>query len=214
MAENRLLDTNILVYAYDVSEKRRRGIAKALVDEVWDAGGGVVTLQNLSEFFFAVTRKVQKPVPIVDAKTIVSDILRSSRWVVIDCNAGTVMKAMDIVVETTRGPFWEALIGACMLEHGIKVIVTENEEDFKNIPGITVVNPFQTRAAGSQHERENKGRSDFRYEDESGIFSFGFVEAPDARIACEEDLSDNDSGMSVPAQGCRVSKRVGLNRGR
>jgi predicted nucleic acid-binding protein len=49
-----LLDTNILVYAYDVSEMRRRGIAKALVDEVWDAGGGVVTVQNLSEFVFAV----------------------------------------------------------------------------------------------------------------------------------------------------------------
>lgn len=148
MAENRLLDTNVLVYAYDVSEKRRREIAKALLDVVWDSGGGVVTLQNLSEFFFAVTRKVQKPVPIVDAKTIVSDILRSSRWMVIDRNAGTLMKAMDIV-ETTRAPFWDALIAACMLEHGIEAIVTENEKDFKNIPGITVMNPFKTRVAGS-----------------------------------------------------------------
>ena len=132
MAENRLLDTNILVYAYDVSEKRRREIAKALVDEVWDSGSGVVTLQNLSEFFFAVTRKVQKPVPVVDAKTIVSDILRSSRWMVIDRNAGTLVKAMEMV-ESVRAPFWDALIAACMLEHGIDVIVTENEKEFKNI---------------------------------------------------------------------------------
>jgi len=146
VAENRLLDTNVLVYAYDVSERRRREIAKALVDEVWNAGGGVVTLQNLSEFFFAVTRKVQKPVPVVDAKTIVSDILRSSRWMVIDRNAGTVMKAMEIV-ESVRAPFWDALIAACMLEHGIEVIVTENEKDFKNIPGITMINPFRTRVA-------------------------------------------------------------------
>ena len=141
-----MLDTNILVYAYDVSETRRRAIAKGLVDDVWDAGGGVLTLQNLSEFFFAVTRKVQKPVPIVDAKTIVSDILRSSRWMVIDRNAETVMKAMEIV-ESVRAPFWDALIAACMLEHGIEVIVTENEKDFKNIPGITVINPFKTRVA-------------------------------------------------------------------
>ena len=28
MAENKLLDTNVLVYAYDVSEKRRRGIVE------------------------------------------------------------------------------------------------------------------------------------------------------------------------------------------
>jgi predicted nucleic acid-binding protein len=144
VGENRLLDTNVLVYAYDVSEKRRREIAKALVDEVWNAGGGVVTLQNLSEFFFAVTRKVQKPVPVVDAKTIVSDILRSSRWMVIDRNAGTVMKAMEIV-ESVRAPFWDALIAACMLEHGIEVIVTENEKDFKNIPGLSIINPFRTR---------------------------------------------------------------------
>lgn len=146
MAENRLLDTNILVYAYDFSEKRRREIAKALVDEVWDAGGGVVTLQNLSEFFFAVTRKVQTRVPVADAKTIVSDILRSSRWMVIDRNAGTVMRAMEIV-ESVRAPFWDALIAACMLEHGIEVIVTENEKDFKQIPGISTVNPFKTRVA-------------------------------------------------------------------
>jgi predicted nucleic acid-binding protein len=144
VAENRLLDTNILVYAYDVSEKRRREIAKGLVDEVWDAGGGVVTLQNLSEFFFAVTRKVQKPVPVVDAKTIVSDILRSSRWMVIDRNAGTLVKAMEIV-ESVRAPFWDALIAVCMLEHGIEVIITENEKDFKNVPGITVMNPFKPK---------------------------------------------------------------------
>ena len=145
MAE-RLLDTNIFVYAYDVSEKRRRGIAKTLVDEVWDSGDGVVTLQNLSEFFFAVTRKVQKPIPVADARTIVSDILRSSRWMVIDRNAGTLLKAIDIV-ESVRAPFWDALIAACMLERGIEVVVTENEKDFKNIPGITVVNPFKARTA-------------------------------------------------------------------
>lgn len=133
-----------MVYAYDVSEKRRREIAKSLVDEVWDAGGGVVTLQNLSEFFFAVTRKVQKPVPVPDAKTIVSDILRSSRWMVIDRNAETLLKAIEIV-ESVRAPFWDALIAASMLKHGIEIIVTENERDFKNIPGIIVINPFKTR---------------------------------------------------------------------
>jgi len=134
-----LFDTDVLVYEYDVSEKRRRAVAKALVDNVWDSGGGVVTLQNLSEL-------VQKPVPVGDAKTIVADILRSSRWMVIDRNAGTVIKAMEIV-EAVRAPFWDALIAACMLEHGIEIIVTENEKDFKKIPGITEENPFKTRVA-------------------------------------------------------------------
>ena len=38
------------------TRERRRAIAQKLVDEVWNAGGGV-TRQNLSEFFLAVTRK-------------------------------------------------------------------------------------------------------------------------------------------------------------
>ena len=33
--ENRLIDTNILVYAYDVSEKVKRQVARSLLDEVW-----------------------------------------------------------------------------------------------------------------------------------------------------------------------------------
>ena len=37
------------------------------------------------------------------------------------------------------------LIAACMLEHAILTIVTENERDFRRIPGITVINPFKAR---------------------------------------------------------------------
>ena len=40
--EDRLIDTNILVYAYDVSEKIKRQAARSLLDEVWNRGGGVV----------------------------------------------------------------------------------------------------------------------------------------------------------------------------
>lgn len=50
------------------------------------------------------------------------------------------------LVELYRTNFWDALIVACMLEYGVDTIVTENERDFKRIPGITVVNPFKTRA--------------------------------------------------------------------
>ncbi len=140
--ENSLIDTNVLVYAYDVSEKAKRQVARALLDKVWDRGGGVVTLQNLSEFFVAVTEKVQKPIPVSSARTIISDILRSKRWLVIDRQARTIMRAIDLV-ERTGTPYWDALIAACMLEHGVSLIVTENEWDFKRIPGITVINPFK-----------------------------------------------------------------------
>jgi predicted nucleic acid-binding protein len=142
--ENRLIDTNILVYAYDVSERAKREVASALLADIWDHGGGVVTLQNLSEFFVAVTGKVQRPIPLAAAKTIISDILHSGRWLVIDRQAHTMLAAMGLV-DRTGAPYWDALIAACMLEHGVHTIVTENERDFNKIPGITVINPFKKR---------------------------------------------------------------------
>ena len=143
-AEHRLFDTNVLVYAYDVSEKAKRQVARALLDEVWDQGGGVIALQHLSEFFVAVTGKVRRPISVASARTIVSDIARSSRWLVIDRHVRTMMTAMDLVARV-RAPYWDALIAACMMEHGVHTIVTENERDFKRIPNITVINPFKAR---------------------------------------------------------------------
>lgn len=53
--ESRLIDPNVLSYAYDVSERAKRQIARSLLGQIWEQGGGVVALQNLSEFFLAVT---------------------------------------------------------------------------------------------------------------------------------------------------------------
>lgn len=48
---DRLIDTNILVYAYDSSEGKRHEVANELLKKIWQEGGGVVCLQNLMEFF-------------------------------------------------------------------------------------------------------------------------------------------------------------------
>jgi predicted nucleic acid-binding protein len=72
----------------------------------------------------------------------VKAILASSRWRVIDRTPDTLLKAIELV-KVTRVPFWDALIGASMLEHGIETIVTENDRDFKKIRGVTAINPFK-----------------------------------------------------------------------
>jgi predicted nucleic acid-binding protein len=59
-----LVDTNILVYAYDTSEVDKHTKAKEIVERVWNEGGGVVTVQNLGEFVFIITRKVKTPISV------------------------------------------------------------------------------------------------------------------------------------------------------
>lgn len=140
-AESKLIDTNILVYAYDVTEREKHSICKAIIKEVWLKGGGIVALQNLMEFFAVVTRKVEKPLPTEVAKIIVEDILQSDKWTIIDRNEDTFLKAMELVVKYYL-PLWDSLIIACMLENNIKEILTENIKDFEKISGIIAVNPF------------------------------------------------------------------------
>jgi len=101
-------------------------------------------MQNLCEFFTVVTKRIERPMPVGQAGNIVREILGSTKWRVLDRHGGTVVQAIELV-KRHRIPFWDALIAACMLEHGVSVIVTENERDFKRIPGITVVNPFKVR---------------------------------------------------------------------
>ena len=60
--ERRLIDTNVLVHAYTVSDEGKHGAALSLVEKVWEDEPAATTLQNLCELFTVITPKVGKPV--------------------------------------------------------------------------------------------------------------------------------------------------------
>lgn len=125
---DRLIDTNVLVYAYDTSEGTKHTIANQLLKQLWQDGGGVVCVQNLMEFFVVVTKKVTSPISVADAKTIIDDMTRSGSWRVIDRDINTFLNAIDLVSRYSVH-LWDATIAACMA-------------DFEKIPDIQVIFPF------------------------------------------------------------------------
>ena len=140
---DKLIDTNIIVYAYDTSEKEKHSISKDILKQIWKDGGGIVCLQNLMEFFVIITKKVENPIDIIEAKTIIDDFLKSENWKVIDRDEDTFFKAIDIVSKN-KIHLWDAMIAACMKENDINEIVTENKKDFEKIPDIKVIIPFES----------------------------------------------------------------------
>jgi predicted nucleic acid-binding protein len=138
---DKLIDTNILVYAYDTSEGIKHEVSKNLLKQVWKVGGGVLCLQNLMEFFVVITKKVENPIDVSEARTIVEDILKSDNWRVLDRDVDTFLSAIDLISEHDIH-LWDALIVACMKENEITKIVTENKKDFEKIPDINVIVPF------------------------------------------------------------------------
>lgn len=138
-----LIDTNILVYAYDTTDSRKHKIALQLLEKCWKKEiQYAISAQNLSEFFIIITRKVPHPLPVAEAEIIIQDICAFSGWMVLHYTKHTLQRSIQLHKETGTH-FWDALIAATMQEAGIAHIYTENEKDFKLFENITVVNPFK-----------------------------------------------------------------------
>ena len=139
---DKLIDTNILVYAYDTSEKEKFLCARNILLSIWSKGSGYTTVQNLSEFFIVVTKKVEFPIKASDALSIIHDILHSDKWQVFDRDMYTIERAIALV-ERYNIHLWDALIAQVMLDNDISTILTENTNDFQKIPSLSAEDPFR-----------------------------------------------------------------------
>lgn len=142
MSADSLVDTNILVYAYDATEKEKHVKCRALVERCWTGEEQyAVSLQNLSEFYVVLTSKVERPVPAETAKERIERIINFTNWIKINPGINTVLHGIDIAKEY-RVHYFDAFLAATMRENGISKIYTENEADFKKIPWLEVINPL------------------------------------------------------------------------
>ena len=56
------IDTNIIIYAYDVTAGSKHETARILLADLWNSGLGVISTQVLQEFFVNVVQKRPKPI--------------------------------------------------------------------------------------------------------------------------------------------------------
>ena len=137
-----LIDSNILSYVFDESEPEKHTICNELVAECWKRKRDfAVSVQNLSEFYVVVTKKISNPIPERVAKKFIELIIDFQGWHVFNYNAQTIKSAIGI--STKNGiHYWDALVAATMRENNVFSIYTENGKDFKKIPWIKIINPF------------------------------------------------------------------------
>jgi len=136
-----LIDTNVLVYAFDADSGQKHSVAKDLICRSWKGREQyAVSVQNLAEFSVVVREKVAHPVPSDDVRQFLSLIMRSRDWQVLDYRAKTIIRAHEIR-DGHRLHFWDALLAATMEENSVRTIITEDAH-FRNVPWISVLNPF------------------------------------------------------------------------
>ncbi|MDR1213971.1 MAG: PIN domain-containing protein [Propionibacteriaceae bacterium] len=128
------LDTNVLVYLFDISDPVKRAKARAVV-----AGHQCfVSPQVLGEFYVVVTRKLATPLSPADAAAAVAGWPPTQ---VVPLTAALVTAAIA-TSQAHRLHYWDALVVEAAAEAGCPVLLTEDLADGSTLRGVRIANPF------------------------------------------------------------------------
>jgi len=133
------LDTNILIYAFDISTGQKHQKARALYDHLWASGGGYVSMQVLQEFYVSITRKAPNLLDVEQAALILRDL---TKWHVHIPNANDIFAAIELQTHY-KISFWDAMILRSAQQSGCGVLLSEDLSDAQDYGGVKVVNPFK-----------------------------------------------------------------------
>ena len=137
-----LLDTNIVVYAYDVDEPAKHQVARELLERLVDEGRLVLSVQVFNESC-AVMLKSRRGARLESSQ--VCETLRGLEacCAILPMTATLTLRALEVMPREGLS-FWDALIWAAAAEHRVPTIYTEDFQDGRVIEGVRFVNPFTT----------------------------------------------------------------------
>ena len=141
MSEARSLqfvDTNVLIYAHDISAGRKHSRAKELLHDLWQSGDGCLSVQVLQEFYVNVTQKVAKPLPAEAAAQIIADL---SVWEVYCPGTEDVLHAIQLQ-QRHQVSLWDAMILTSALQLGCRVLWSEDLNPGQAYDQVRVQSPF------------------------------------------------------------------------
>ena len=134
----RFFDTNVLVYAQDDSDPRKRAIAIDLITHALEVNhDGCISTQVLQEFCNTMRRKTHRSTSEINALLdYFSDLWR--------CDISKELAREALSVQDEYGiSYYDALIVATAEKLGCTQILTEDLNDGQTYRGMVAVNPFK-----------------------------------------------------------------------
>lgn len=142
-----LVDTNVLVYAYDRSEHIKQRRALDVLDRLVRLNSGVLSTQVLGEFFRTVTRKIPAPVSLEEGRQHLHEYVRS--W-------NVVILTPEIILESARATaehqlaYYDAQLWATAKAYRIPTILSEDFSHGTRLEGVHFLNPFLRPLPGEE----------------------------------------------------------------
>ncbi len=141
--ETALLDTNVLIHAINSRSPFQPAAGELVGRGLREWGKYCISPQNLVEFAAVVTRPrlVENPLSPAQAAQMTRKLYGSRRLRKIYPKRGTVIRTIREGASLgIKGPLWYDLyLAVTMADAGVRRIITENVDDFKGFPFITVI---------------------------------------------------------------------------
>ena len=131
------VDTNVLIYAFDMADRKKCDAARAWREELWKTRRGRVSFQVLNEFYVKVTKKW--PSAQQAARSEVRDLLA---WRPVTVDGATLEHAWKIQ-DRYQLSYWDALIVAAAKSASCRYLLTEDLPADQDLDGVRVINPFR-----------------------------------------------------------------------
>ena len=135
-AERVFIDTNILVYAADQAQGKKRKTARELLLELTQSGRAVISTQVVQEFIAIAQRKLH----IEDSK-IRKVVDRLSVLTIVESTFDLVRRGFDISL-LNKISFWDGMIIVAAREAECSLLLTEDLSHAQILEGVRVWNPF------------------------------------------------------------------------
>jgi predicted nucleic acid-binding protein len=138
MSGKAFVDTNILLYAHDVSDPAKNRKAVELLTQLWADGNGVLSTQVLQEFAANLQRRISLSMTYAEVRRRIELYLE---WKVVVNGGGSVLRGLEFK-ERNQISFWDAMIVQAAESAGCEVLYSEDLSHGQEYGGVLVVNPF------------------------------------------------------------------------
>jgi len=134
-----LIDTNVIVYACDPGEPVKRDQAGRVLRFLEQTGNGRLSVQGLSEFVSATTRRLRPPLTVTEATQQVERLMLS--FPIFDLTPMVVLEALRGLCDHQLS-FYDAQVWAAARLNQTPVIFSEDFNSGATLEGVRFVNPF------------------------------------------------------------------------
>lgn len=148
MTGRSFLDTNVLVYLFDISEPTKQKQARRLFEHI-GRESPVLSTQVLSEFYVVTTRKLAEP---LDPTTAAEAVRHFTKFQVVSVDRNLVSGAITTSQQAGIS-HWDALIVEAAASAACETLLTEDLADGRIIRGVRIVNPFQSLRAEHHNQQ-------------------------------------------------------------